>query len=67
MMKSMDVGNSLGVHDQKLLVVEALDGRERVVHEVGDCMGLGGINLEDHHAFTPKTTLKRNEEYVEAV
>ena len=30
----MDVGDSLGVHDWKLLVVEALDGRERLVQEV---------------------------------
>ena len=30
----MDVGDSLGVHDWKLLVVEALYGRERLVQEV---------------------------------
>ena len=30
----MDVGDSLGVHDWKLLIVEALDGRERLVQEV---------------------------------
>jgi hypothetical protein len=38
---------------RKLLIVEALGGRERLIYEVVDCLGLGGINLKEHHAFAP--------------
>ena len=51
--ESMDVADSLGGHNRKLLVVEAVNGRERVVHEFDDGMGLGGINLEERRAFAP--------------
>ena len=49
----MDVADSLGGHNWKLLVVEAVNGRERVFHLLVDGMGLGGINLEERHAFAP--------------
>ncbi len=65
--ESMDVGDSLGVDDAKLLVVEALDGREGLVQEVVDCLVLGGINLELHHAFATRNSFKNVcEEHVEA-
>ena len=50
--ESMDVGDSFGVDDTKLLAVGALEGRESLV--VIDCLVLGGINPELQHAFTPK-------------
>ena len=63
----MDVGDSLGVDDVKLLVVEALQGRESLVQELVDCLVLGGINPELHHAFAPRNSFKNvGEEYVEA-
>ncbi len=34
----MDVGDSSGVDDAKLLVVEALEGRESLMQEVADCL-----------------------------
>ena len=36
--ESMDVGDSSGVDDTKLLVVEALEGRESLMQEVVDCL-----------------------------
>jgi hypothetical protein len=66
--ESMHVGDKLfGVDDVKLLVVIALDGREGLVHEVFDCLVLGWINLELHHAFGPRHSFENlGEENVEA-
>ncbi len=65
--ESLDVGDSLGGDEWKLLVVVALDGRESFDHEVGDCLVLGGINLELHNAFAPRNSFKNEgEEYIEA-
>ena len=64
----MDVGDSLGVDDVKLLVAERLERREGLVQEVVDCLVLGGINLELHHAFAPRNSIKNvGEQYVEAL
>ncbi len=49
----MEVGNGAEVDEVKLLVVEALDCRESLLHDAGDCLVLGLINLELHHAFAP--------------
>jgi hypothetical protein len=54
----MDVGDNLGVDDMKLLIVVALDGREGLVQEVADCLLLGWINLEVHHAFAHLNSFK---------
>ncbi len=63
----MHVGDQPGVDDGKLLVIEALDGREGLVQERTDCLLLGWIDLEVHHAFAPRNGLKNvGEEYVEA-
>ena len=63
----MDVGDNVGVDDVKLLVLEALDGREGLVQEVADCLLLGWINLEIQHAFAPRNSIKNvGEENVEA-
>ena len=63
----MDVRNKSGVDDAKLLIVEALERREGLAQEVVDCLVLGGINLELHHAFAPRNSIKNvGEEYVEA-
>ena len=63
----MDVGDKLGVDDVKLLVIQALDGREGLLQEVADCLLLGWINLDVHHAFAPRNSIKNvGEEYVEA-
>jgi hypothetical protein len=63
----MDVGDKVGVEDVKLLVLEALDGREGLVQEVADCLLLGWINLEIQHALGPRNSIKNvGEEYVEA-
>ena len=63
----MDVGYSSGVDNAKLLVVEALEGRESLMQEVVDCLVLGGINPELQHAFAPRNSFKNvGKEYVEA-
>ena len=65
--ESMDVGDSFGVDDTKLLVVEALDGRQSLMQQVVDCLVLGGINPELQHAFAPRNSVKNvGKEYVEA-
>jgi hypothetical protein len=40
----MDVGDKRGVDDVKLFVVEALDGRKGLVHQVVDCLLLAGFS-----------------------
>ncbi len=54
----MDVGDKLGVDDVKLLVLEALDGREGLVQEVVKGLLLGWFNLELQHAFAPLNSFK---------
>ncbi len=49
--ESMDVGNSLGADQCKLLVVEALEDRESPLQDAGDCLVLARQDLELHHAF----------------
>ncbi len=43
----------MGVDEVKLLVVEALDCRESLLHVAGDYLVLGRFDLELHHAFAP--------------
>ena len=50
--ESVYVGDNPWIEEVKLLVVETLDCRESLVHDAGDCLVLGGIDLELHHAFT---------------
>ena len=47
----MDVDDSLGADQFKLIVVETLEHRESLVQDAGDCLVLALHDLEQHHAF----------------
>ncbi len=44
--ESVDVGDSVVVDEVQLLVLEALDCRESLFHDAGDCLVLGRFDLQ---------------------